>query len=131
MNTLDSTPPLSLLIISEPGFLRDGILSILQSHRAVKIAGVLPFNLSLADEVTQLNPDLVIIDCSNNLHSLEHVLHIKSKNPMCPVVAIVENTTKVKFALQMGAAGVLVKGFSSQDLYSGIQGCFASSRSIL
>jgi len=112
---------LSVLIIAQPGLLRDSILTIIKTLNFVKAIGALSIDNRLVSGIDHYHPDIVLMDCSTNQYPLKSVPEIKGRNLGCTIIAIVENPNHIKPAIQFGVDEVLVSGYTRQDLFTIIQ----------
>jgi DNA-binding NarL/FixJ family response regulator len=106
-----------VLLAVKSGFLRDSINAFLQSFHYVKIVEAeLNVEFCLA-EISQLHPQVLILDCSSanpGWVGLLHEIHRCHADIAC--VAITHTNFATRQAIDLGAVAVLPNGFTSREL---------------
>ena len=111
-----------VLVSMEPGFLRDSMITILQSFRFVLLVGEVPNAAGRWITPRPLQPQIVLIDCSqNNTGWANAIREFRASSPEIMCLAIADTFQAGKLALKNGADEVILHGFTSHDLGESIQ----------
>lgn len=113
--------PLSVILLAEPGYIRDGIVTILRSYPVIESVVVSPELYFPGGACFDLKVDVLLVDCTSRQAALQWISWVRCQSPDCRVVAIVKQPDQVEAARKAGAKGVVVEGFSGQDLLDAIQ----------
>lgn len=106
-----------LLIVAEPGRLRDGLQALLDSLGALEPAIVVDGGPSALDAIRNGGPDLVFLDSHLfGVASAEFVRAIKQERPHVYCVVVADRLGQFQPMLDAGADKVLLKGFSAAEL---------------
>jgi DNA-binding response OmpR family regulator len=111
-----------LMIVAEPGRLRDGLQALLDSFRALQPAVVLDDGRSALVAIRNGWPDLVILDHHLFGEATEEFIRAISQaqpRPYCIVVA--DRLGQFQPILDAGADDVLFKGFSAAELSRAVE----------
>ncbi len=108
---------ITVIIISDYGFMREGLRTLVESLPEVTVLGTTNGVLVGKKMVIELAPQLVIVDCTlSNSKGLEFVRILKMERIPARCLAIVESFEDSQKALTLGADGALIKGFTRNDL---------------
>jgi len=115
---------LRILVVDDHELVRDGIRSTLQPHSDLQIIGEADNGEDAVTMVSELKPDLVIMDVGlPGISGLEATRQIKSENPTVPVLILTihDEDEYIIPLLEAGAAGYLQKGVGHEDLVHSIR----------
>lgn len=104
--------------------LREGIRTLLQREPNIEVVGEAGDGKEAVDKVTQLIPDIVLMDITMpGINGLEATRQIKKKTPQVKVLILTMHETGQYLSqmLQAGASGYVVKTTSTSDLISAIK----------
>ncbi len=108
---------ITAIIISDYGFMREGLRTLVESLPEVTVLGTTNGVLVGKKMAIELAPQLVIVDCTlSNGKGLELVHNIKIEGIPTRCLAIVESFDDSQKAISLGAEGALIKGFTRNDL---------------
>jgi len=111
-----------LLIVAEPGRLRDGLQTLLDSFRALQPAVVLDDGRSALEAIQNGGPDLVILDHHVFGESTpEFVRAIKQARAQAYFIVVADRLGQFPPILDAGADEVLLKGFSAAELSTAVE----------
>ncbi|WP_166830215.1 response regulator transcription factor [Thalassoroseus pseudoceratinae] len=132
-SSLDSSQPSvsRVLIVDDHEIVRQGYRQILGNDPSLEICGEAATEMEATQKITQLNPDLVVVDISlRNGHGLEICKQIRAWNeqsdasspsPMKSlVVSAHDDELYAERALHAGASGYLNKGETGERLVEAI-----------
>ena len=104
--------------------LREGIRTLLQREPDIEVVGEAGDGAEAVDKVTQLIPDIVLMDITMpGINGLEATRQIKKKTPGVKVLILTMHETGQYLSqmLQAGASGYVVKTTSTSDLIAAIK----------
>jgi DNA-binding NarL/FixJ family response regulator len=122
-----SSEPIDVLIVDDHQLFRTG-LSELLGNQGLNIVGAVGDGTSALDLVTQLAPDVVLMDLEMpGLSGIETIRRIAEIAPRTRVVVLTIDADEqsVVDAIAAGACGYLLKGTSLRSLVSGINAAVA------
>ena len=111
-----------LMIVAEPGRLRDGLQALLDAFGALEPAVVLDGGPSALEAIRNGCPDLVILD-----HHLfgeateEFIRAIRQAQPQPYCIVVADRIGQFEPILDAGADKVLLKGFSAAELSRAVE----------
>lgn len=109
-------PIFSVLVLADPGFFRDGLITILQSHpRVGSVEAAAVIDLLAGRGPAQA--EIILLDCSMSRPSPAVIQDIRSQYPNGLLIAIVASSHQIPNAVKYGATTALVEGFSNQALF--------------
>jgi DNA-binding NarL/FixJ family response regulator len=113
------------LLVAAPGRLRDGwqaLLKAMPQISDVQQADDLPSALWALD---RLGPGLVILDAGPFGAGAWYLLRqVKASKPQCRCIALVCNSWQERDAWLAGADGVLLRGFTGEEMFIAVKGLF-------
>ena len=111
-----------LMIVAEPGRLRDGLQALLDSFRALQPAILLDDGRSALLSVRNGWPDLVILDYHLfDEATQEFVRAIKQARAKVYCIVVTDRLGQFQPILDAGADDVLLKGFSAAELSRAVE----------
>jgi DNA-binding NarL/FixJ family response regulator len=119
-----------VLLIEEPGILRDGVCALLQAG-GVELVAVASNRREALQAMRQNRPQVVILDLSPPLKTgPETIQQLKRRWPQLRVVVLTlrRDTALIESALGAGADGYLHKGESRAELQLALQRVMAGKR---
>lgn len=110
---------IDVLIVAHPNRFRDGLKAIIQALAWVERVGTVTEWTSVSDYVERFHPALVIYDVTD-FDTLTWVeagsLRLSCEDTKC--IAIIDRAQQRSMAQSMGADAILLRGFSTELLYS-------------
>ena len=130
--TLEDTmqQSLKILLIDEAGILRDGLCALLQSEKGIEVAAVAGSAREAMQALTQLQPQLVIMDFSAVLKTEpETITQLKRRWPELRVLVLTlrRDEALIEAAFRAGADAYLHKNDSRSELFTAVQRLAASA----
>jgi len=104
--------------------IRTGLRSFLETQDDLEVVGEARTGLEAIDLVTELQPDVIIMDITMpEMDGLEATRHISKQCPNCTVLALTVHEDKQYFFEMMaaGATGYITKQAAADELVSGIR----------
>jgi DNA-binding NarL/FixJ family response regulator len=120
---------LKILLVDEPGILRDGLCALLQSEKGVEVAAVAGSAREAMQALAQLQPQLVIMDFSSVLKTEpETITQMKRRWPELRVLVLTlrRDEAMIEAAFRAGADAYLHKNDSRSELFTAVQRLAAS-----
>jgi DNA-binding NarL/FixJ family response regulator len=113
---------MKLLIVAEPGRLRDGLQALLDSFRALQPAVVLDDSRSALLSIRNGWPDLVILDYHVFGEATpDFVRAIRQARAQVYCIVVADRLGQFQPMLDAGADEVLLKGFSAAELARAVE----------
>ncbi|KAM3104719.1 response regulator, partial [Phormidesmis sp. 146-33] len=115
--------PLKIVLVEDDPVMQMGLVQFLSSHSAIKIVGKAADGYAAIAIVSQLQPDLVIMDVGlPQLDGIEATQQLKIKLPNVRILMLTSHAeeTEIIAALSCGADGYCIKGTSLQQLLNAI-----------
>lgn len=113
-----------ILIAVSHKLFQEGLRLILNSEMAFEVVGVVNNGLQAINVITELQPDIVLLDLSlPEVSGIEVISIIKQKNPATKALLITHDRDEQAIikAIRAGAKGYLSKNTSVSDLIKAIQ----------
>ncbi|MEQ1588662.1 MAG: response regulator transcription factor [Cyclobacteriaceae bacterium] len=114
---------LSVLIFEDNHLLRESISSLIALKEDLRLVGALENVLSAKTHVTELKPDLILMDIDMpGMSGIEAVKQIRSFNQTVPIImlTVFDDNHHVLEAIRAGASGYLLKKYLSTKLFDSI-----------
>ncbi|KYF66505.1 response regulator [Sorangium cellulosum] len=114
---------LRIFLVDDHPIVRDGLKALIEAQPDMTVVGEAADGLSAVEAVTQVEPDIVLMDISMpKLGGAEATARIKKARPAVQVVALTgyEDKTNVQPVLQAGASGYVIKLARAADLVRAI-----------
>lgn len=111
------------LIVARPGRMRDGLQALLAAMPQVERINLADDSTAALEMISGQQPTLVLLD-SNPLNDGQvwtALEQIKALHPQTRCLVLVDNGRQEQRAQATGADGVLVKGFSTAELFAAIE----------
>jgi two-component system, NarL family, nitrate/nitrite response regulator NarL len=121
---------LKILLVDEAGILRDGLCALLQAEKGIEVAAVAGSAREATQALTQLQPQLVIMDFSAVLKTEpETITQLKRRWPELRVLVLTLRRDEgfIEAAFRAGADAYLHKNDSRSELFTTVQRLAASS----
>jgi DNA-binding NarL/FixJ family response regulator len=121
---------LKILLIDEAGILRDGLCALLQSEKGIEVAAVAGSAREAMQALTQLEPQLVIIDFSVVLKTEpDTITQLKRRWPQLRVLVLTlrRDESLIEAAFRAGADAYLHKNDSRSELFTAVRRLAASA----
>ena len=115
--------PIRLIIADDHIIVRQGLMALLADEPDLQVVGQAGTGREAVALVRQHRPDLALIDITMaDMTGLEATRQCKSEFPGLNVIILTMHEEEVFFfeALQVGAAGYVLKGSPSEELFSAI-----------
>jgi two-component system response regulator NreC len=115
---------IKMLLIDDHDVVRTGLKTFLQTQAGLEVIGEANSGDSAVELVSELNPDLVVMDISlQGLDGMEATRRIKSACPECKVLALTVHSDKQFFfeMLAAGADGYVTKQVAADELVYAIR----------
>lgn len=113
-----------ILLIDEPGILRDGLCALLQSDPGLEVAAIAGSRREAMQALTALSPQLVIMDFSVVLKTgPETVSQLKRRWARLRILVLTfrHDEQLIAAALRAGADGYVLKNESRTELFMAVQ----------
>jgi DNA-binding NarL/FixJ family response regulator len=113
-----------VLLIDEPGIVRDGLTVLLESEGTVEIVAAVATRREAVQVLPSVQPQVAIMDFSVALKTgPETVAHLKRRCPGLRVLVLTMHRDEqfIESALQAGADGYLLKTDTRTELFSAIE----------
>jgi PAS domain S-box-containing protein len=114
---------LRVLVVDDHDMVREGLVSILDAHHVLTVAGEAADGREAVSKADELEPDVVIMDVDMPvLNGIEATRRIRERHPDMTVVGVSLHTeTELEQAMRTaGAAGYVHKDDPSQDLVQAV-----------
>lgn len=114
---------LRIFLVDDHPIVCDGLKALIEAQPDMTVVGEAADGLSAVEAVTQVEPDIVLMDISMpKLGGAEATARIKKARPAVQVVALTgyEDKTNVQPVLQAGASGYVIKLARAADLVRAI-----------
>lgn len=115
--------PLKIVLVEDDPVMQMGLMQFLSAHSAIEIVGKAADGYAAIAIVSQLQPDLVIMDVGlPQLDGIEATQQLKIKLPNVRILMLTSHMeeTEIIAALSCGADGYCIKGTSLQQLLNAI-----------
>ncbi len=116
--------PIRVLLADDHDILRQGLQLLLETQQDIEIVGEARTGREAIALTLRLKPDVAIVDITMpDLDGLEACQHIRRQQPITQVLILTMHESEEYFlqALQMGAAGYLVKKAAPTDLIAAVR----------
>ena len=113
-----------VVIADDHRLFREGLRLLLHSEESIQIVGEAANGLQTIDAISNLNPDVLLLDITMpEISGIEVIAPIRQKNPKTRILMLTGSTdeTKIFKALKAGAKGHISKDVSISDLIKAIQ----------
>ena len=107
-----------VLIVDDHKIFRQGLRALLEGERDIKIVGESSNTAELMDSLTDVTPDVIVMDISMpGLSGLQATRMVKSNNPSIRVLILSMSGDEetVEQAIQVGVDGFLVKETAASE----------------
>lgn len=114
---------LSVLLFEDNPLLRESISSLIALKEDLHLAGAFENVLSAKAHVTELQPDLILMDIDMpGMSGIEAVKQIRTFNATIPIImlTVFDDNLHVLEAIRAGASGYLLKKYLSTKLFDSI-----------
>lgn len=115
--------PLKIVLVEDDPVMQMGLVQFLSAHSAIEIVGKAADGYAAIAIVSQLQPDLVIMDVGlPQLDGIEATQQLKIKLPNVRILMLTSHVeeNEIIAALSCGADGYCIKGTSLQQLLNAI-----------
>ena len=113
-----------VILADDHQIVRQGLRALLESEPDIDVVGEVSEGLSVADMVTKLNPDVLVLDLMMpGLNGLEVTRQVSQRSPNVRIIVLSmhANEAYVLEALRNGAAGYVLKESSTETLVTAIR----------
>ncbi len=117
-----------LILADDHKLFRDGLRSMLQSHKSIEIVGEASDGPSAVKLAIELRPEIVLMDVSMpDLNGIEATRKIIAENPTIKIIMLSMHSDRryITEALRSGARGYLLKDSAFDEVLSAIRDCMA------
>lgn len=113
---------MTVMIVAEPGRLRDGLQTMLASFLGVEPLVAGDDRLPAVDAIRTARPDLVILDAGLFGAGAEALVReLKSERSCMGCIVVVERITQLGAMQDAGADHVLLRGFQATRLFGAVE----------
>ncbi len=122
---------ITVFLADDHAVVRDGLRFLLDAQQDIKVIGVAVNGRDAVRQVTELCPDVVILDISMpELNGIEAAMQIREICPSAQVIILsMHSTTEHVFrALQAGARGYLLKESAGVEVANAVRAVIAGRR---
>jgi len=113
-----------VILADDHQIVRQGLRALLEAEPDVDVVGEVSEGLTVADMVTKLNPDVLVLDLMMpGLNGLEVTRQVNQRSPGVRIIVLSmhANEAYVLEALRNGAAGYVLKESSTETLVTAIR----------
>jgi len=117
-------PNIKVILADDHQIVRQGLRALLEAEPDVDVVGEVSEGLTVADMVTKLNPDVLVLDLMMpGLNGLEVTRQVNQRSPGVRIIVLSmhANEAYVLEALRNGAAGYVLKESSTETLVTAIR----------
>ena len=117
-------PDIRILIVDDHAILRDGIRSLLERQKGIKVVGEASNGREALEKISGYQPHLVLMDIAMpEMNGLEATREIRERYPHVNVLILTQHDNReyVTPLLQAGAAGYVLKKSGGRELISAIR----------
>lgn len=121
---------IKLMLVDDHEMVRTGLKSLLDTQPDFQVVGEASNGAEALDKVTQLNPDVIVMDISMPvMDGLEATRRLVASNPAAAVMALTVHEDKEYFfqMLQAGAKGYITKEAAADELVAAIRSVAAGN----
>ena len=122
---------ISVLLVDDHVLVREGLKSLLQNVKGIKVIGDAKSGEEAVDISKQKSPDVVIMDVRMpGIGGLEATKKILRSNPETKIIAltVMDEEPIPSIFLQAGASGYLTKGSDLEEMLRAIKSVYAGKR---
>ena len=113
-----------VILADDHQIVRQGLRALLESEPDIDVVGEVAEGLTVADMVTRLNPDVLVLDLMMpGLNGLEVARQVNQRSPNVRIIVLSmhANEAYVLEALRNGASGYVLKESSTETLVTAIR----------
>lgn len=117
-------PNVKVLLADDHQIVRQGLRALLEAESDMDVVGEVSEGLAVADTVTRLAPDVLVLDLMMpGLNGLEVTRQVNQRSPSVRIIVLSmhANEAYVLEALRNGAAGYVLKESSTETLVTAIR----------
>ena len=117
-------PSVKVILADDHQIVRQGLRALLEAEPDMTVVGEVSEGLSVADTVTRLAPDVLVLDLMMpGLNGLEVTRQVSQRSPSVRIIVLSmhANEAYVLEALRNGAAGYVLKDSSTDTLVTAIR----------
>jgi len=117
-------PSVKVILADDHQIVRQGLRALLEAESDMTVVGEVSEGLSVADTVTRLAPDVLVLDLMMpGLNGLEVTRQVSQRSPSVRIIVLSmhANEAYVLEALRNGAAGYVLKDSSTDTLVTAIR----------
>ena len=121
---MESYSKIRIVIVEDHSLFREGLRLILDSEKRFEIVGEATNGIQAIDVISDLKPDMVLLDISMpKLSGIEAIPIIKQKCPGTKILMLTasKDEDKIFKSLKAGARGYVSKNTSTSDLFKAIK----------
>ncbi len=123
----------NILIVDDHALMRNGLEAMLESEAGYEVVGVASDGMSAMRAVTELQPDIVMMDLTMPRTSgIDAIVKIKRQYPQIKIIALTfhKEDKYIHATLEAGADAYVLKDDSRTELFSALA-CVANGKSYL
>lgn len=128
---MTSSPKISVLVVDDHVFLRDGIRAIVQSQADMEVVGEAEDGADAVEKFERLQPDVVLMDLQMPvMNGVEAIRRIVAKAPQARIIVLTtySGDAQALRALKAGACSYLLKSGLRKELFDTIRSVHAGGR---
>ena len=113
----------SILLVDDHELLREGLGTMIDSRKPLKVVGQANDGLQAIDLATKLHPDITVMDIRlPHLSGIDATSEIVKRDPAAKVIilSVHEKRSVVESSFRAGAMGYVVKSAASSELFEAI-----------
>jgi CheY-like chemotaxis protein len=115
---------ITVLLADDHDLMRQGIKTLLESHRNFEICGEARNGVEAVDKAIDLRPDVVVLDVSMpEMNGLEAARHIRDRAPDTKILVftVYDSTDMVRDMIDAGAHGYVLKSDAYSHLAAAVE----------
>ncbi len=119
----DARPKTLVLLIDEPGIMRDGLCGLLESDGTIEVVAASANRRDAIEALDTVQPHVAIIDFSTDLKGgPETIAHLKRRWPAVRILVLTVRRDEqfIETALRAGADGYVLKSDSRTELFNAV-----------
>lgn len=119
---------IKVLLVDDQQILAEGIKSVLETNKDIKVAGIALDGAKAVEMCVKLKPDVVLMDIRMpNMNGVVATKHIKETNPDIKIIILTtfDDSDYILSAINNGASGYLLKDIGSTALIDAVKNAYA------
>ena len=114
--------PIKVFIVDDHLVVREGITSILESTKDIKVVGQASNAQDTLSQIDKVVPDIILMDLKMpGVDGIQLTRMVRNKLPSCKIIILTLYDQYVSEAIEAGAKGYLLKDITLEDLVDSIK----------